>query len=179
MRGPIVVLVLISLLAVPLRAQETTVGGAYTLLSLTYPDQIPNGFGGWLTWRLVDIGVNLFPEDHPIIGRQTQVLAGARGGFRLGSVAVYGRVRPGVIHFGRRFLAPEIGCVAVFPTPDACLIDATNLAVDLGGTAEFSPSPRAVIRIDAGDMLIRFNRTQLDPVWRHNFQLSAGAGVRF
>jgi hypothetical protein len=179
MRGPIVVLVLVSLLPVPLRAQETTLGVSYTLLSLTYPDQIPNGFGGWLTWRFIDVGINLFPEDHPLIGRQTQVLAGARGGVRVGALAVFGRLRPGFIHFGRRFLAPELGCVAVFPTPEACLIDGTNLAADVGGTVEFSPSPRAVIRVDAGDTVIRFNRTELDAVWRHNFQFSAGVGMRF
>jgi hypothetical protein len=44
---------------------------------------------------------------------------------------------------------------------------------------EFSPSPRAVIRVEVGDTVIRFNRTEFDAVWRHNFQLSAGAGMRF
>lgn len=179
MRLAVGVFVLFSLVAVPLHAQDTTAGGSYTVLSLTYPDQIPNGFGGWLTWRFVDIGLNLFPEDHPIIGRQTQLLAGARGGLRRGGVGAYGRIRPGLIHFSRRFLAPDIGCVAIFPTPESCLIPATNFALDVGGTVEFSPSPRAVIRIDIGDTIIRFERAELDAAWRHNFQLSAGAGVRF
>ena len=179
MRFLLVVFVLASLLAVPLRAQDIAVGGSYTVLSLTYPDQIPNGFGGWLTWRFIDAGVNLFPEDHPVIGRQTQLFAGVRGGIRAGGLCVYARVRPGLIHFSERFLAPEIGCVAIFPTPEACLIDSTNFALDLGGTVEFLPTSRTIIRIDAGDTLIRFNRGELDPAWRHNFQFSAGGGVRF
>jgi hypothetical protein len=179
MRLSLVVFVFATLLTVPLRAQDTTVGASYSLLSLTYPDQIPNGFGGWLTWRFIDAGVNLLPEDHPIIGRQTQLFAGARGGFRVGGFGAYARVRPGLIHFSRRFLAPEIACVAIFPTPEACLVDATNFALDLGGTVEFLPTSRTVIRLDVGDTLIRFNRNELEPVWRHNFQFSAGAGVRF
>lgn len=179
MRFLLLVFVVASLLAVPARAQDAAVGASYTLLSLIYPDQIPNGFGGWLTWRFLDAGVNLFPEDHPIIGRQTQLFAGARAGFRVGGVGAYGRVRPGLIHFSERFLAPDIGCVAIFPTPEACLIDATNFALDLGGTVEFLPTAGTVIRIDLGDTLIRFSRTELDPAWRHNFQFSAGGGVRF
>jgi hypothetical protein len=179
MRLLLVLFVLVSILARPVRAQDTSIGASYALLSLTYPDQIPNGFGGWLTWRFIDTGVNLFPEDHPIIGRQTQLFAGARGGFRVGGFGAYARVRPGLIHFSERFLAPDIGCIAIFPTPEACLIDATNLALDLGGTVEFLPTTGTVIRLDAGDTLIRFNRNGLDPTWRHNFQFSAGAGVRF
>jgi hypothetical protein len=179
MRFVLVVLGLACLLAAPVRAQDTALGASYTVLSLTYPDQIPNGFGGWLTWRFIDAGVNLFPEDQPIIGRQTQLFAGARAGFRVGGFGAYARFRPGLVHFGERFLAPDIGCVAIFPTPEACLIEATNVALDLGGTVEFLPTSRTVVRIDAGDTLIRFNRTELDPAWRHNFQFSAGAGVRF
>jgi hypothetical protein len=172
-------LVVLSLVFVPVQAQERSAGASFTLLSLTYPDQIPTGFGGWLTWRFVDIAANFFPEAHPLIGRQTQVFAGARSGLRADRFGAFARVRPGFIHFSERFLAPEIGCVAIFPTPEACLIDATNFALDLGGTVEFSPTPGSVIRIDLGDTLIRFARTELDPAWRHNLQISAGAGVRF
>jgi hypothetical protein len=179
MRSFFVAIVLACLPAAPLRAQSTAIGASYSLLSLTYPDQIPNGFGGWVTWRFVDVAAHLFPEDHPIIGRQTQLLAGGRAGLQRGGFGAYARVRPGLIHFSERFLAPDIGCVAVFPTPEACLIDRTNFALDFGGTVELLPTPRTVVRVDVGDTLIRFNRTELDPVWRHNFQLSAGAGVRF
>lgn len=167
------------------QAQSAAAGGSYTLLSLTYPDQMPNGLGGWLSRDLagaavgLDVAANVFPEDHPIIGRQTQFLAGLRSGVRMGKVGLFGRMRPGLVHFSERFLAPDITCIAIFPPPEACLIDATNFALDLGGIVELYPSRSTIVRIDVGDTLIRFNRSELDPAWKHNFQFAAGAGVRF
>src|SRR5918992_5644647 len=108
MRRLLVLPVLISVPAMPVGAQDRAFGASYTLLSLTYPDQIPNGLGGWFTWRVLDVGANLFPEDHPVIGRQAQLLAGARGGLRAGNFAAYARIRPGFVHFSGRFFAPEI-----------------------------------------------------------------------
>lgn len=179
MRILVALFVLVSFFSIPLRAQDASAGVSYTMLSLTYPDQIPNGFGGWLTWRFVDVAANFFPDDHPIIGRQTQVLAGVRGGVRTDRFGAYARVRPGIVHFSERFGAPEVVCIAIFPIPEACLIDATNVALDLGGTVELFPSRRLVLRFDVGDTLIRFDRVAQDALWKHNFQFAAGAGVRF
>jgi hypothetical protein len=123
--------------------------------------------------------VNLFPEDHPVIGRQTQLLAGVRGGVRSDRLAAFARVRPGLTHFTGRFTAPDIACIAIFPTPEACLIKATNFAVDAGGTFEVYPTLRTVLRFDLGDTVIRFARTGLDPAWKHNLQFVAGVGIRF
>ena len=173
------VVVLFSLVSTPLQAQDSSVGASYTLLSLTYPDQMPSGVGGWLTWKFIDVAANFFPEDHPIIGRQTQLLAGVRGGFRMERLGAFARVRPGFVHFSERFFAPDIVCVAIFPPPEACLIEPTNLAVDIGGTLEVFTTSRAIFRMDLGDTLIRFARGSLDPVWKHNFQLAVGAGLRF
>ena len=175
------------LLPSPVLAQNTSAGASYTLLSLTYPDQIPNGFGGWLTWDLsptpstigFDIGLNFFPEDHPIVGRQTELLAGIRGGARSDRFGVFGRARPGLIHFSQRFFAPDVVCILIFPPPQSCLIKSTNAAVDLGGTVEIYPTRRSVLRIDVGDTLIRFARPQRDAAWKHNLQIATGAGVRF
>jgi hypothetical protein len=179
MRIVAIVFALLPLFSASLRAQDASVGASYTLLSLTYPDQIPNGFGGWLTWKFVDVGANVFPEDHAIVGRQTQLLAGIRRGLRAEWFGAYARVRPGLVHFSRRFLAPNIACIAIFPTPEACLVDATNFAVDLGGTVELYPARRSVVRVEIGDTLIRFDRTGQDATWKQNFQFTAGAGVRF
>jgi hypothetical protein len=174
-----VVVLLFSLVSTPLRAQDSSAGASYTLLSLTYPDQMPSGFGGWLTWKFIDVAANVFPEDHPIIGRQTQLVAGVRGGVRMERLGVFARVRPGFVHFSERFFAPDIVCVAIFPPPEACLIEPTNLAVDMGGTVELFATSRATLRVDLGDTLIRFARDGQDPVWKHNFQLAVGAGLRF
>jgi len=182
-----VVLAIVLLCSTALHAQNASVGASYTLLSLTYPDQIPNGIGGWFSWDRadagftlgVDGGVSFFPENHPIIGRQTLAVAGVRSGIRVGRWGAFARVRPGVVHFSERFFAPEIACILIFPPPESCLIASTNAAIDLGGTLEASPTPRSVVRIDLGDTLIRFSRSGQDALWKHNFQLSAGAGVRF
>ncbi len=187
MRRASVVLAFIYLCSPALHAQNASAGASYTLLSLTYPDQIPNGIGGWVTWDVADsgptvgadVGINVFPENHPIIGRQTQALAGVRGGIRVGRVGTFARMRPGLVHFSERFFAPDVVCILIFPPPESCLIEATNAALDLGGTIEVYPTARSVVRIDVGDTLIRFARGQQDAIWKHNFQLSAGAGVRF
>jgi hypothetical protein len=182
-----VVFAIVALLSPALHAQNASAGASYTFLSLTYPDQIPNGIGGWFAWDLADagptigadLGVSFFPEDHSIIGRQIQAMAGVRTGIRAGRVGAFARVRPGLVHFSERFFAPDVVCILIFPPPESCLIESTNAAVDLGGTVELHPTPRSVVRIDAGDTLIRFARGQQDTVWKHNFQLSAGAGLRF
>jgi hypothetical protein len=168
-----------------LHAQRAAAGASFTRMALTYPDGESNGFGGWLSWDLAgsglgaDVSVSLFPEDDPITGRQTQLLAGVRSGLRTGPIGVFGRVRPGFLHFGRRFYAPDIACILIFPPPESCLTASTVFSLDLGGTVEVYPASSAVVRIDVGDTLIRFPRGELDATWKHNFQFAAGAGVRF
>ena len=93
--------------------------------------------------------------------------------------AVVGRMRPGLVHFTERFLAPGIVCVALAPPPEGCLAKQTNLALDLGGAVELFPTPRTVVRVGFGGVLVRFVRDGSDPVWTRNWQLAAGAGYRF
>jgi hypothetical protein len=185
------ILTLVLLLAPAAAAQELQAGGSYTLLSLSYPDQMPQGFGGWASWDFVDASadpslvvgldgaLNVFPEDHPIIGRQVQLLAGVRGGLRTDRYRALGRVRPGIVKFGERFIAPDTVCIAIFPTPEECLADERNFAVDVGVTFEWLATRRAVLRVDLGDTVIRFNREARDAFWTNNLQFSAGAGWRF
>lgn len=169
-------------------AQESSAGVSYTVLALDYPDETPGGFGVWFTRDLtsrpgptigLDLGLNFFPEDDPIIGRQTQVFGGIRGGLRYQWFGVYGRLRPGVMRFSRQFFAPDTVCVLIFPPPDSCLTRENNLAFDLGGTLELYPIDRAIVRVDLGDTAIRFRRVERDSAWRRNLQFSAGAGIRF
>jgi len=186
LRRAFVVVAFSFLLSPSLHAQHAAAGASYTLLSLTYPDQTRNGLGGWLTWDAaagltvgLDVSASVFPEDDPIVGRQIQLLAGGRSGFRTGRFGAFARVRPGMIHFSERFFAPDTVCILIFPPPESCLIESTNLTVDAGGTVEVYPTSRSVLRLDAGDTLIRFSRAQRDPAWKHNLQFTAGAGVRF
>jgi hypothetical protein len=172
-------------------AQELQAGASYTLLSLSYPDQIPQGFGGWVSWDRVDASadpsltvgldaaLNVFPNDHPIIGRQVQLVAGVRGGLRTDRLRALGRIRPGVVSFSERFIAPDTVCIAIFPPPEECLVEEENFAVDVGLTFEWLASPRIVLRVDLGDTLIRFSREATDASWTNNLQFAAGAGWRF
>lgn len=94
---------------------------------------------------------------------------GVKAGVRKKNFGIFGKARPGFIHFSA---VPGIFCVAS-PCPQPAK---TNFAFDVGGVIEFYPSKRAVLRFDAGDLIIhyqRFFRTD------HNLQISAGVGVRF
>jgi hypothetical protein len=168
-------------------AQTRAAGLSFSSLSLTYPERHASGIAGWLTMDFVDspgpfAGIDLaatfFPDDHPVTGRHTQLLGGVRAGAGMGHVRLSGRARAGVAHFSRRFYAPDVPCILIFPPPEACLTGRTNLALDFGGTLEV-PIDRYVLRFDGGDTAIRFSRTNFDAAWKHNLQLSGGFGVRF
>lgn len=175
--------------ASPVMAQDPedrlAVGATYSALALESPDQTGSGVGGWLTWDGTpwlgfDVGVNIFPEEDELVGRQFQLLAGIRSGLRRDGWAAFGRARPGLVHFTERFIAPDTVCIAIFPPPEGCLAEKNNFALDLGGTLEFYPSESTVVRIDAGDTMIRFSRDAAgDSTWTNNFQFSAGLGFRF
>lgn len=191
MRILVPVLALVLLASPAAHAQELQAGLSYTLLSLSYPDQVPNGFGGWVSWDLVDAStdpsltvgldaaLNVFPENHPIIGRQVQLVGGVRGGLRTEQLRALGRIRPGIVRFSERFIAPDTVCIAIVPAPEACLVDERNFAVDVGVTLEWLSSRRVVVRFDLGDTIIRFNREARDAAWTNNLQFAAGAGWRF
>jgi hypothetical protein len=127
----------------------------------------------------LDTEFSLFPSDDAVGGRTLQMLAGARTSVRRERFAIVGRVRPGLIHFTDRFFAPGIVCIAIFPTPEACLAKQTSLALDIGGALELFPTQRTVLRVGFGGVLVRFVRDGLDPVWTRNWEVSAGAGLRF
>lgn len=183
-------LTFLALLLLPsgLTAQQTSdrvsVGLHYSTLALSYPNQTRSGLGGWFAHEVfdhvgVDAAFSIFPADDTRTRRLVQLLAGGRAGLGGDRLEAFGRIRPGLTRFSQRFFAPDIACILIFPPPDACLIRSVNFTIDIGGTVQLFPTRRAVIRVDAGDSLIRFGRGQLVPVWKHNLQLVTGVGVRF
>jgi hypothetical protein len=94
---------------------------------------------------------------------------GVKAGARKKSFGIFGKARPGFIHFS---VVPAFVCIfSPCPQPKK-----TDFAFDVGGVVEYYPSKRAVLRFDAGDLIIHYRRffgTE------HNLQISAGVGVRF
>ena len=159
---------------------QTQIGAHYSALSLEYPDQTRHGVGGFVVssprnWIGLDIGTSLFPSGD-VGDTAWQFMAGPRAGGSFGRIGVFGRVRPGFVRFSERFLAPETGCVAIFPAPEACLVKSTNVALDYGATVEVLVSPRAVLRFDIGDAMTRFRRGDDSSSWKHGVQFVAGFG---
>ena len=164
-------------------AQALQVGGHYSALALEYPDQTRSGVGAFFVysprdWVGLDVATTIFTSED-LGGAAWQVLAGPRLGGSVGGLGLYGRLRPGFIHFSDRFYAPDVICIAIFPPPESCLAGATNVALDLGGTVQVSPTPRTVLRFDLGDTLIRYARGGDGAAWRHGVQFTAAFGVAF
>jgi hypothetical protein len=104
---------------------------------------------------------------------ETSVLAGIRIGKVLGSVGIFGNVRPGVIHFGGLYFQQRLD-------------QKTHFILNAGGTLEYYPNDRTFLRIELADAIIYygtarlFNRPDPDALGTvHNFQPGFGVGLRF
>jgi hypothetical protein len=134
---------------------------------------------------------NIFPRggesDKIGEGRKLQGLFGAKVGVRRKTVGIFGKLRPGFMYFTE----PFVEC----PEEEFICREGKKLrfAVDFGGVVEIYPSSRLLVRFDAGDTLIHFpdlRRSISEPGFptrrftipggtTHNFQFSAGVGLRF
>ncbi len=110
------------------------------------------------------------PIDVPLWGSKTLAVFGAKAGVRNERFGVFGKARPGFIHFSRVL---GFGCFGG-PCPQP---KKTVFAFDVGGVVEYYPSRRTVLRFDVGDTIIGKDR-QFFPT-RHNLQVSVGAAFRF
>ena len=139
----------------------------------------------------VEAEINVFrrpPTDDPAtLGKWSQGLFGLKLSKRLSSIRVFAKLRPGFTRFDGVTTAIE----RLDGSADVFLIkDNTFFAVDVGGGVELYPSPRTIIRLDAGDAIIRYTGRPgkgFDPVsnvvrrnyYGHNVQFSLGFAVRF
>ena len=165
------------------------------------------GFGARIGYNLTrDVTLeaegNFFPRERDLDdndfngGRKFQGLFGIKAGRRFESVGVFAKARPGFVHFNEGDFGPSGNvCVAVFPPPAGCFEarGRTDFAFDVGGVVELYPSARSIIRLDAGDTILRTSRHNV-PIevptrgviigssprdTTHNFQGSLGIGFRF
>lgn len=192
------------------------VGGQFTLLNvqtrsatgtsgttLTTDRKTVPGFGGRFGYNFskyfgIEAEVNFFPRDRDVEGGQkVEGLFGVKAGKRYDKVGIFAKARPGFVHFEKGdYQLGTGGCPAVFPPPVGCFrpVARTNLAIDIGGLVELYPSRRSIIRLDAGDTIVRFGARRVaassttfaapvvfavGPETTHNFQASIGFGFRF
>jgi hypothetical protein len=181
----------------PVAAQgRFDVGAQFVSVKSDQFDESELGVGGRLAWYPaplvgVEAEVTLFPRDFPDVrafsGWRLEGLFGVTVGPRLGPVRPFARFRPGFVNSSA---APEpFACIAIFPPPLACALAAgqTLAALDLGGGIEVAVTPRAFVRVDAGDRMVRYRgpvfdgqqQVQQETFYGHDFRVSVGAGVRF
>lgn len=166
------------------------VGAHYTLLRFEDFDTNDSGVGLRGTINLtkylaVEGEFNFLPErqinfadPNYLNGRRYQGLFGVKSGVRSEKFGVFGKVRPGFIHFGESTFNPLI--LPIVPVPPTA--ESTEFALDIGGVFEFYPSKKTLFRFDLGDTIIRFDRSSTSgrPSYTsHNLQLSTGFGLRF
>jgi hypothetical protein len=128
-------------------------------------------------------------------GYPTQMQFGPKVGKRFRHFGLFAKARPGFVSFSRVLTQTGTesvdfgGQTFIFPTFDARRH--TYFSTDLGGVVELYPSSRFLTRFDFGDTIIRYGRRDsLDIITtsppagipastRHNFQFTAGIGLRF
>lgn len=108
--------------------------------------------------------------DVPLWGSKTLAVFGAKAGVRNNRFGVFGKGRPGFIHFSHTL---GVGC---FDGP-CRQPDKTVFALDVGGVFEYYPSRHVVLRFDMGDTVIHHTHPILST--SHSLQTSFGVGFRF
>jgi hypothetical protein len=169
---------------------KVEIGTHYTLLRLRDFDTTDNGVGTRVTFNLADSfgiegEVNFFPERRDNLAffsplyldsRRTQALFGVKYGMRSQKAGIFGKLRPGFVHFGEGRLNPGIVSPGLQPTASA-----TEFALDIGGVFELYPSRPVAFRFDVGDTIIRFSGGGLArrEGTSHNLQIAVGVAFRF
>ncbi|HJQ34774.1 MAG TPA: outer membrane beta-barrel protein [Pyrinomonadaceae bacterium] len=172
---------------------KTEVGAFYTGVNLEDFGETVNGLGGRFGYNFnrhfaLDTELSFFPETHlgnSQVGQKMQAFAGVRAGARSRYVGVFAKARPGVMFIGE--ITSGFNCNST-SFGQTCRPSHNNFALDAGGVLEFYPSPRTIIRLDAGDTIVRIRSAtgslilgSLTPTTdtTHNFQFSVGFGYRF
>ncbi|MCA1618813.1 MAG: porin family protein [Acidobacteria bacterium] len=196
------------------RAQETDapqveIGVQYSSLSINLPgfrgtENAP-GVGARVTYNLTDYFAveaegNIFPSGtqagHYVTGGAAQQAQfGAKVGRRFRRFGVFGKARPGVVHFSSvnevsGYESFDFGGETFF-FPTFRDTGKTYFSMDVGGVLEFYPTSRIFTRFDVGDTMIRYPvrdspggafvtpPPRLPAGLRHNLQVTAGIGFRF
>jgi hypothetical protein len=175
-----------------LDAHRAEVGAFYTGVNLEGFGETVNGLGGRFGYNFnrnfaLDSEFSYFPETHlgnSQFGTKTQGFVGVKAGARTGRVGVFAKARPGVMFIGEVTSGFNCNSTGFGRT---CRPSHNNFALDAGGVLEFYPSPRAILRLDAGDTIVHIRDATAGVIGgpvvtndtTHNFQFSVGFGYRF
>ena len=174
-------------------AHRVEVGAFYTGVKLEGFGETVNGLGGRFGYNFnknfaLDTEFSFFPEAHlgnRQSGQKTQAFAGVKAGARSRYVGVFAKARPGVMFIGEVTSGFNCNNTSFGQT---CRPSHNNFAFDAGGVLELYPSSRSIIRLDAGDTIVRIRNANLGILTggptatsdtTHNFQFSVGFGYRF
>jgi hypothetical protein len=175
-------------------AQERFDAGAHIAVARSSEfDATDTGIGGRFSWHPIalvgaEAEMTIYPASFPHANgfsrSRIEGLFGVTVGPRLRGLRPFARLRPGFLAFRQTTIA----CILIFPPPLSCELAGgrTLFAMDLGGGVELFPASRAVIRVDAGDRILKYpgpsfrnGRATQESFYSHDFRMSAGAGVRF
>lgn len=174
--------------------------GQVTTLGVSEFDVTDVGVGVQAAWRTgpvlaIDGTLAYFPgggegTEFLQIDDQRKVLGlvGVRAQVGRRGLTLFGRARPGFLHFVGE---DRVACIAIFPMPLACrlLAGETVFAAELGGGARVDlPGERTFVSVEVSDVLLRYDA---DAVLRpdgeiareafisHNPRVTVGLGWRF
>jgi len=123
-------------------------------------DRTAFGFGGRTGYNLnrywsLEAEMNFFPDKNIlgglVDGRMVEGLVGTKIGLRGRKVGIYGRARPGFLHFGK-----TLGdCIRISGVGVQCSFDRgrTGFFFDVGSSVEAYVSHRWFFRVDLGDII--------------------------
>jgi opacity protein-like surface antigen len=173
-------------------AHRAEVGVLYAGVNLEGFGETVNGLGGRFGYNFnknlaLDAEFSFFPETHlgnRQSGQKTQAFAGIRAGARSRYVGLFAKARPGVMFIGE--VTSGFNCNGT-SFGRTCRPSHNNFAFDVGGVLELYPSSRAIVRLDAGDTIVRIRNATAGVIGSpvatsdttHNFQFSVGFGYRF
>src|ERR1041385_9061835 len=159
----------VPILTVHAAAQKYETGIQITGLHLHKIDEAPFGIGGRFHYNVTplvaaDLELTHYPENSSGNFGETAALFGIRAGRRFDRIGIFGKGRPGVMHFGGDYFKLRLD-------------QRTHFIMDFGGIVEYYLSKRAFVRLEAGDTTIYygaaklFNRINPDALGTvHNFQ---------
>jgi len=167
------------------------IGVQTTSLTLVHPefsfDDTQTGVGARVTYNFnrsiaAEAEINFFPQKVFILNADGSAIQGQFGvkiGKRFEKFGLFGKVRPGFLSVDRVFpIIPFPGSQGG-PIPNLTIDRRTFFTVDAGGVLELYPSRRTVVRLEAGDTIIRhpaqFFRSAK---FNNNFQFTAGVAFR-